>query len=493
MTEERIERRGYLKIIGTLIGGLVIGGAAGWLSKPAERVTETVTAPGVTETVTVPAATVTETIAKTVTKTVTTPVTPTPTPIVPEIPFEGVKLKGLMMSDPPNLAFEKLAKEFAEAHGMSVEFEMYDWEHLRDKEMSALAGGLEYDVVLLDEPWVAERGKYLLDMEELMSKYADPDLLAFDDFLPGTLGAMRTYEGELTSLPMMTDVRFLAYRKSYFEDPKNKEKFKELYGYDLKPPLNYVEFFDVAEFMKEYTDMPHGYSSLWATGYLECTFGDWLYSYGGSYFDENWIPRYNSPEGIIALRQMLKSLEYGPENRLELTHELADVAYFAEDVPMVMNWWSVLMEMLDPEINPHIDDTGFAPAFHSKIASGMMGYAIPKASKHEAQAYKVIEWAYSKQNAAKMIGYGGVPVRTSTLESAEIKATLRIPEIWDGALATLERGLWYRPKFLYHGVHAEILCSWVYRAMAGEVGVEEALSNAAKEVKTELEKVGFYK
>jgi len=49
------ERRNYLKTVGALVAGLVVGGAAAWLGKPAERVEvpgATVTAPGATETVT---------------------------------------------------------------------------------------------------------------------------------------------------------------------------------------------------------------------------------------------------------------------------------------------------------------------------------------------------------------------------------------------------------------------------------------------------------
>jgi len=73
------ERRDYLKTVGALVAGLAVGGAAGWLSKPAERVEvpgATVTAPGVT--VTAPGATVTVP-GPTVT------VTPTPAPGLAEL------------------------------------------------------------------------------------------------------------------------------------------------------------------------------------------------------------------------------------------------------------------------------------------------------------------------------------------------------------------------------------------------------------------------
>ncbi len=95
--EEKVDRRSALKIVGGTIAGLVIGGAIGYLAKPA--------APAVTSTVT---SEITKTITKATTKTITTTVTGTATPAVggikwqlppgeknPTVDFSGVTLKSV--------------------------------------------------------------------------------------------------------------------------------------------------------------------------------------------------------------------------------------------------------------------------------------------------------------------------------------------------------------------------------------------------------------
>jgi ABC-type glycerol-3-phosphate transport system substrate-binding protein len=52
--EKKINRRDYLKYTGAAIGGLVVGGALGYVLKPSEVIEKTITAPGAVSTVTVP-------------------------------------------------------------------------------------------------------------------------------------------------------------------------------------------------------------------------------------------------------------------------------------------------------------------------------------------------------------------------------------------------------------------------------------------------------
>jgi ABC-type amino acid transport substrate-binding protein len=106
------ERRDYLKTVGALVAGLVVGGAAAWLAKPPVTVEVpgvTVTAPGVT---------------KTVTKTTTITPPPATVTVAPEdTVWAGVMERGKIRvgSSPDWPPYEYLDPETGEIIGFEVE------------------------------------------------------------------------------------------------------------------------------------------------------------------------------------------------------------------------------------------------------------------------------------------------------------------------------------------------------------------------------------
>jgi len=106
--EKKIKRRDYLKYTGAAIGGLVVGGALGYLAKPAEVVEKTVTAPAIITTTT---------LEKTVTK-----------EVIPPKHFEGIKIH---FNHGGHCPFGLTVKRGAEAAtkdlGCSTEYFDADW------------------------------------------------------------------------------------------------------------------------------------------------------------------------------------------------------------------------------------------------------------------------------------------------------------------------------------------------------------------------------
>ena len=65
---------------------------------------------------------------------------------------------------------------------------------------------------------------------------------------PATVKSYAEYDGKYWAIPAEGDANGWAYRKDWFEDPKEMEAFKAKYGYDLAVPETYAQMRDIAEF-----------------------------------------------------------------------------------------------------------------------------------------------------------------------------------------------------------------------------------------------------
>jgi simple sugar transport system substrate-binding protein len=142
--EKKVNRRDYLKYTGAAIGGLVVGGALGYLAKPAEVVekTATVTIPGVEKTVTVTAP------GTTITK-ITTQTT------IPSRQFEGMKVIFVSgsASDRYSVIMRRGAEDAGKALGINVEVVFTEWDPKRMvQEVEAAIGRHPDGIICMGHP-----------------------------------------------------------------------------------------------------------------------------------------------------------------------------------------------------------------------------------------------------------------------------------------------------------------------------------------------------
>ncbi|MFH7835327.1 MAG: extracellular solute-binding protein, partial [Candidatus Aenigmatarchaeota archaeon] len=232
--EKKINRRDYLKYTGAAIGGLVVGGALGYLAKPAEVVekTATVTVPGIERTVTVTAPgierTVTITATAPVTKTITTPTTETvTTPIIKPGKISFMNMGGIA-TDILNEMVVDFKKKFP---GSDVVLDNVPHAAGHEKYLTLFKGGTPPDIGYFLELWVPEFAEMnaLVALDEFLGP-AEWKKIS-DEFI-GNTEELCLWKGKHYGIPMYYSTRAMLYRKDKLEEVGFKIPAKDGWSYE---------------------------------------------------------------------------------------------------------------------------------------------------------------------------------------------------------------------------------------------------------------------
>jgi len=314
-------------------------------------------------------------------------------------PFEGVVLNAYFIGGG---AYEKLytkIPEFEEQTGAKVNIaaKLSHFE-LNKRVAQEFASGGDIDVISTHTTFAPGQKDFLLPLNE----YLAPEDLK--DFTPSTIEAS-TVDGKLIMLPRHTDVRIMYYRTDLFEDPKEQEAFKAKYGYDLRPPTNWQELLDVAEFFTRPPDL-YGFVFTGGEEPLVGTFYELLLSAGGNFFDEEGNVIFNQEPGQKAL-QLLVDLYYNKKATPEgvPNYRWDEVAKAFRDglIAFYFDWPGWYTMMKDPKESKVAGKFGLAPypvgpAGYAKIWGGSHGFAVAKSTKNPEAAVALVKFLTSGDN-----------------------------------------------------------------------------------------------
>ncbi len=289
---------------------------------------------------------------------------------------------------------------------------------LREKTTTDVAAhGGQYDVVTigpLEAPIWGRRGWLIPLDERLTPGYGVDDLLK-----PIRDGA--SYGGKLYALPFYGESSLTYYRKDLFEKA----------GLTMPAQPTYS---DVEKFAKALNDPAHDIYGICLRGkpgwgenmaYLSTL----VNTFGGRWFDENWIPQLSSPEWHDAVTFYVKLLQaYGPPG--ESSNGFNESLTLFENGRCAL-WIDATVAagtLYDAKQSRVTGSVGFAPAPIAKTPLGarwlwFWALAIPSSSKHQEAAVKFIQWATSKeyiQLVAQQRGWSAIPpgTRDSTYHQA---------------------------------------------------------------------------
>jgi sorbitol/mannitol transport system substrate-binding protein len=342
-----------------------------------------------------------------------------------------------VVNNPDMVTMQKLSGEFGKLHpNVKVSFVTLPENELRQKVTTDIATSAgQYDVVMLsnyETPIWAKNGWLLA-----MNPPADYDV---NDLLP-TVRAGLSFNGKIYALPFYAESSMTYYRKDLFAAAK------------LTMPAE-PTWTQIGQFAAKLTDKSKGtygicLRGLPGWGENMAVFDTMVNAYGGRWFDMNWKPELTSAPWKAAANQY-KTLvtQYGPPGATSNGFTESETLFANGQCAMWVDATVAAGYLADPKTSKVAANVGFAQAPHEVTKNGShwlyaWSLAIPKSSRHAADAQTFIDWATSKgyiATVAKASGWIAVPpgTRQSTYANPEYLKVAPFAKLVEQAIATAD-------------------------------------------------------
>lgn len=415
----------------------------------------------------------------------------------------GNAINVLMVNNPQMVELQKLtADHFTKETGIKVNFTVLPENDVRDKISQDFANQAgQYDAATLSnyEIPIYARNDWLHEMDSYVAK--DP---AYDE--QDILGPMRESltadDGKLYGQPFYGESSFLMYRKDLFAKA----------GLTMPEHPTWTQ---VASFAEKLDGSEPGMKGICLRGLpgwgeLMAPLTTVVNTFGGTWFDQDWQARLDSPEWQKATKFYVDLVrEHGESGAAQ--------SGFAECLNnmtqgKVAMWYDATSAAgsLDAAKSPVKGKIGYAPAPVEKTdSSGWLytwAWGIQKASRNSDKAWKFVSWASSKeyeQLVGDQIGWSNVPAgkRASTYENpAYVKEAAAFQEMTRKAIEGAkpkDPGVQPRPapgiQFVGIPEFTDLgtkVSQEISAAIAGRQSVEEALKKSqqlAEQISEEYE------
>ena len=365
----------------------------------------------------------------------------------------------------------------------------------REIKQDIAANTLDWDVGSNHSSFAPQYGDIYIDLKE----YLSAENLA--PFLERAL-ANCTVEGKLVQMPRHGDVSNLFYIKSIFEDEDNKRKFKQQYGYELKPPETYEQLKDMAIF---FTNPPNFYGTQYV-GKDEAIAGrfyEMLVANGGRLFDDSWHPAFNSKEGVKTLQWFIDLYEAHAVPLGVLNYLWGDtgMGFASGTIALNMDWagWGAFFN--DPENSKIAGDVAFvrAPKGDAGVRSGWSGwhsFSVTRNSKNKEAAISLVLFMTDYESQMKEARTGLLPSRAKPWDDVSAEFTSKGNEFMANIFKTWKISMaedTFTPPLIPEWVpFTNILFPELQAAIAGDKTSQEALDDAAKATKELMREAGYY-
>lgn len=361
-------------------------------------------------------------------------------------------------------------------------------EHLAKMMLDSINAEPEYDVLVIDDPWVPQLADIgaLVDLkgDAVAAKTsADYD---WADFNAAPLAAGE-WKGKQYAVPVRSNMLLMFY---------NRTLYKKAGVPEPTPELTWDQFFAQADALVQDTN-GDGKDDAWAvdTYFVRdaLTATIWqaiLNSNGGKLLDEKGAPAFNNEIGAMSLDMHRRLAEYAPPGALGHGFSESLQAFRQGLVANMFTWGSVYKAtaidsksstLTKDEVGVQVMPVGKAqPGTHRGIWSA--GVSSKTDSLDAAWAF--VQWLSSKEGERiNTTTVGSFPARKSTLTGQPASDWLvpvykTLQHAYDVAAA----GEMWRIRSPKSDAAQQILADEVARGLAGQVSATEALQTAADRI-----------
>jgi multiple sugar transport system substrate-binding protein len=383
--------------------------------------------------------------------------------------------------------FKQKILPLAKADGFDIQFLEDEYGVTLEKWFAdAQSGAGQYDLYLLDDPWVPQFGaaKVLEDLGAAGIDGTDPDWIGsmIDmGYWPPRQGprvkGFETATPTLICVPFVGDLQTLTYRNDVYTNGS---------------PVTWDDVITqgkagVAAGKIKYPVVFRGVSgnpivTSWYPVFL---------SYGGQFFDDKWNVTFNSAAGKASADFFVGTMKQNaPKGVVEFDSDQEGAAILGGDAGAVIEYSGNALKADDPTQTKVAGklDFGIVPKQVSAISQmGIFIAGIPKSAPNKANSIAFLKWYTSKEIQAKLSEAGSIPVKRSAFLIPDPGNRL-IPV----ALKQLDAGCLPRPRTPDWAKVEELLGIQLNKALQAGSGGGAALDTAATQVTAYLTQAGYY-
>jgi multiple sugar transport system substrate-binding protein len=390
--------------------------------------------------------------------------------------------------DPANY-LQELVKGYEKESGVKVVVETTPWPDFQNKAFKEFtAKGSAYDMVVGDSQWLGagSTGGHYVELTDFFKKHKVAESMA-----PATVKGYAEYpgnSGKYWAVPLEGDATGMAYRKDWFEDPKEKAAFKAKYGYELDVPKTWKEMGDIAEFFHRPKEKRYGITIYTDNSYDALVMGveNVIFSYGGElgdYATRKAAGIINSKQNVEALKFYKKLYGYTPPDWGKSFFQEANQAMTEGLAAMSMNFFAFFPALANPATNKYAKVTGYfampkGPTGKQFAALGGQGISVVTYSKNKEASMKFLEWFVREDVQKKWGELGGYTCNAAILKSDAFRKATPYNEAFYQSMFMV-KDFWAVPEY------AELLTAanrrWHPFVVGGKGTAEEALNALEKD------------